>query len=242
MCCTQRCGRKRYPSQIPEKPAVAQHSHSQRYSGEGHSNTYCLTHKDIPLGIQVPLVGQAASHDVKAVVVAGLHWHQPSAVRAVHHFQQCSRTLRRGVHLYERKRQKDKKISPQSLKQKTPHVYPKVHGTELSRRDAAGSAVTVWLLLMWSRDLWNRWRGLAHLLGCICHLRGHRQPPSLQNIICTMQYTLYVVGPLPELQGQAPQGDRQHSSSGRTVKYTQVKRCHKMLHPLSPAANTCWRG
>jgi len=62
-------------------------------------NPHCLTHKDIPLGIQIPLVGQAASHDVKAVIVTGLHRCQTSTVRAVHHFQQCLCTLWCRVHL-----------------------------------------------------------------------------------------------------------------------------------------------
>lgn len=144
MCCRQRCGRK-----IPitdtwktcyssAQPLTLLFKYQYQCRLTCSFNSYCLTYKDIPLCIQVPLVGQAASHDIKAVVVAGLHRHQPSAVWAVHHLQQRSRTLRCGVYLHERKRQKDKKISPQPLKQKTPHNYPKVHGTELCRRHSSG--------------------------------------------------------------------------------------------------------
>lgn len=46
---------------------------------EGH-----LTHEVLPLGVQVCLVGQAALHDVQAVVVAWLHIGHAPAVRAVH--------------------------------------------------------------------------------------------------------------------------------------------------------------
>lgn len=130
MCCRQRCGRK-----IPitdtwktcyssAQPLTLLFKYQYQCRLTCSFNSYCLTYKDIPLCIQVPLVGQAASHDIKAVVVAGLHRHQPSAVWAVHHLQQRSRTLRCGVYLHERKRQKDKKISPQPLKQKTPTQLP----------------------------------------------------------------------------------------------------------------------
>lgn len=110
--------------------ARAQHSASQKPFRRGtrwqHTftrrfNLRCLTYKDIPLSVQVPLVGQAASHDIKAVVVTGLHRYQTSAVWAVHHLQQRSRTLRRGVHLQKGKRGKEKKISPPSPRQ-TPHT------------------------------------------------------------------------------------------------------------------------
>lgn len=46
---------------------------------EGH-----LTHQVLPLSVQVRLVGQAALHDVQAVVVARLHAGHAPAVRAVH--------------------------------------------------------------------------------------------------------------------------------------------------------------
>lgn len=145
----------------------------------GSFNSYCLTHKDIPLSIQVPLVGQAASHDIEAVVVAGLHWHQTPAVWAVHHFQQRPRSLRRGVHLYQRKRKKNKKISPQSLKQKNPTHLPQGAWDRAGQKQCSGVRHCGWPLVMCSRDLGNRWRGLglAHLLGGICHSRGTQTAP-----------------------------------------------------------------
>lgn len=43
-----------------------------------------LTHQVLPLGVQVRLVGEAALHDVQAVVAARLHAGHAPAVWAVH--------------------------------------------------------------------------------------------------------------------------------------------------------------
>lgn len=146
---------------------------------------YCLTHKDIPLGIQVPLVGQAASHDVKAVVVAGLHWHQTSAVWAVHHLQQRPRSLRRGVHLYERERKKDKKISPQSLKQNPHRSTQGAWDRAVQKRCSRVRHRCLVPAYMLQRS-GEKMKGSGSPPWLYLPLQGTETPPTLQNIICTM--------------------------------------------------------
>ena len=58
-----------------------------------------LTQEEVPLCVQVGLVGQAAAHHVEAVVVAGPQPRQPAAVRAEQHLSQRSAARRRQVHL-----------------------------------------------------------------------------------------------------------------------------------------------
>lgn len=75
------------------------------------SNKYinrALTYEIVPLKIEVSLVGQTASHDVRAVVVTGLHRHQALAVGTVDHLQQRFRALGCGVHLMCDKTKKKK--------------------------------------------------------------------------------------------------------------------------------------
>lgn len=49
-----------------------------------------LTYEQIPFGVQISLVGQAALHDVEAVVLARSHGGKTSAVRAVQHLHEGS--------------------------------------------------------------------------------------------------------------------------------------------------------
>lgn len=60
-----------------------------------------LTDVLVPLGIQISLIGQAALHDVKAVVLTGFScWHALTK-GAVHHLGQCSDTRWRAAYLQE---------------------------------------------------------------------------------------------------------------------------------------------
>lgn len=69
-----------------------------------------LTNEEVPLGVQVGLVGQAAPHHVAAVVAAGPDGGQPAAVGAVHHLGQGRAAAWEHVHLQD-KREKGKKRS-----------------------------------------------------------------------------------------------------------------------------------
>lgn len=73
--------------------------------------------------------------------------------------------------------------------------------------------------------------GLAHLLGCTRHSRGHgRVPPALQNIPCTAAH--------PVCCGAAGTGtpwDTQHSSSGKAVRSDRAERRNAGLRHPRPA-------
>lgn len=58
-----------------------------------------LTYEEIPLSVQVCLVGQTALHDVEAVVVARSHSGQASAIWAVQHLHESPDAPRGGAHL-----------------------------------------------------------------------------------------------------------------------------------------------
>lgn len=58
-----------------------------------------LTHQVLPLGVEVCLVGQAALHDVQAVVVARPHAGHAPAVRAVHQLHDGTSALVAEGHL-----------------------------------------------------------------------------------------------------------------------------------------------
>lgn len=62
-----------------------------------------LTNEEVPLGVQVGLVGQAAPHHVAAVVVAGFEGGQPAAVGTVQHLGQGRAAAWNHVHLKGKK-------------------------------------------------------------------------------------------------------------------------------------------
>ena len=69
-----------------------------------------LTYEQVPLRVQVGLIGQAALHDVEAVVVAGPHGGESAAVRAVEHLHQGTDAPRGGADLQIYQKEKKKKI------------------------------------------------------------------------------------------------------------------------------------
>lgn len=71
-----------------------------------------LTDEEVPLGVQVGLVGQAAPHHVAAVVPAGPDGGQAAAVGAVHHLGQGRAAAWEHVHLQDKGKKKKKKNAP----------------------------------------------------------------------------------------------------------------------------------
>lgn len=67
-----------------------------------------LTDEEVPLGVQVGLIGQAAPHHVAAVVLAGFEARQSAAVGTVHHLGQGRAAAWNHVHLQGKK----KKVQP----------------------------------------------------------------------------------------------------------------------------------
>lgn len=65
-----------------------------------------LTDEEVPLGVQVGLVGQAAPHHVAAVVAAGPDGGQPAAVGAVHHLGQGRAAAWEHVHLQDKRKKR----------------------------------------------------------------------------------------------------------------------------------------
>lgn len=63
-----------------------------------------LTDEEVPLGVQVGLVGQAAPHHVAAVVLAGFKAGQPATVGTVHHLGQGRAAAWNHVHLQGKKK------------------------------------------------------------------------------------------------------------------------------------------
>lgn len=59
-----------------------------------------LTYEQVPLCVQISLVGQAALHDIEAVVVTGSHGGQASAVGAVQHLHEGTDAPRGWAHLW----------------------------------------------------------------------------------------------------------------------------------------------
>lgn len=74
---------------------------SKRGGGAGGGGP--LTDEEVPLGVQVGLVGQAAPHHVAAVVLAGFEARQPAAVGTVHHPGQGRAAAWNHVHLQGKK-------------------------------------------------------------------------------------------------------------------------------------------
>lgn len=70
-----------------------------------------LTDEEVPLGVQVGLVGQAAPHHVAAVALAGLEAGQPAAVGTVHHLGQGRAAAWNHVYLQGNKKKK-RKVPP----------------------------------------------------------------------------------------------------------------------------------
>lgn len=69
--------------------------------GEGRRE-WPLTDEEVPLDVQVGLVGQAAPHHVAAVVLAGFQSGQSAAVGTVHHPGQGHAAAWEYVHLRQR--------------------------------------------------------------------------------------------------------------------------------------------
>lgn len=69
-----------------------------------------LTDEEVPLGVQVGLIGQAAPHHVAAVVAAGPDGGQPAAVGAVHHLGQGRAAAWEHVHLQDKRGKKEKTL------------------------------------------------------------------------------------------------------------------------------------
>lgn len=68
------------------------------------------TYEQVPLRVQVGLIGQAALHDVEAVVVAGPHSGESSAVRAVEHLHQGADAPWGGADLQIYQKEKEKSL------------------------------------------------------------------------------------------------------------------------------------
>lgn len=68
-----------------------------------------LTDEEVPLGVQVGLVGQAAPHHIAAIVPAGLEAGQSTAVGTVHHLGQSRAAAWKHVHLQDEKKKKKKR-------------------------------------------------------------------------------------------------------------------------------------
>lgn len=76
-----------------------------------NKNKQKLTDVQVPLGIQISLIGQTALHDVETVVLTGFNCRHALAEGAVEHLGQSSDTRRSAAHLQavgakEKKKQK----------------------------------------------------------------------------------------------------------------------------------------